>query len=100
MPKNKTALHLNDLMNIGKAMLQDLHLLNIQSIEQLAKMDPDTLYTNLEVITKKHQDPCVWDVFAAAIHEARTGQKSPWWKWTPMRKQKEALRPLCIHKKK
>ena len=87
-------------MNVGKATLQDLHLLNIQTIEQLSKANPDELYTRLEAITKKHHDPCMWDVFAAIIHEARTGQKSPWWNWTAVRKQKQITHPLCSHKKK
>lgn len=96
--KKKTT-QLSDLMNVGKATLQDLHLLNIQSIEQLALADPDDLYTKLETITQKHHDPCVWDVFGAIIHEARTGQKTRWWEWTSVRKQKVALKPLCSHSK-
>lgn len=87
-------------MNVGKATLQDLHLLNIHTVEQLAEADPDVLHAQIEAITKKHHDPCVWDVFAAIIHEARTGEKTRWWKWTPIRKQKQALQPLCIHSKK
>jgi Pathogenicity locus len=85
---------------LEKQTLQDLYLLNIQSIEQLARADPDDLYTKLEEITQKHHDPCVWDVFAAIIHEARTSQKTRWWEWTSVRKQKEILRSLCSHTKK
>src|SRR5579871_4957603 len=99
MMKKKTT-QLSDLMNVGKATLQDLYLLNIASIEQLALTNPDNLYTKLEAITKKHHDPCVWDVFAAIIHEARTGQKTRWWEWTSVRKQKVVLHPLCRHSKK
>jgi Pathogenicity locus len=84
-------------MNVGKATLQDLYLLNIQTVEQLAIANPDELYIRLETITKKHHDPCVWDVFAAIIHEARTSQKSRWWEWTPIRKQKKIS---CIHSNK
>jgi len=65
-------------MNVGKAVLYDLHLLGITSIEQLAHADPDGLYTSLEEVTGVHQDPCVWDVFAAIIHEAQTGARWPW----------------------
>jgi nucleotidyltransferase/DNA polymerase involved in DNA repair len=52
MIKKKTVAYLSDLMNVGKATLQDLYLLNIQSIEQLALADPDDLYTKLEEIHK------------------------------------------------
>ena len=97
---NKNPSQLSDLMNVGKATLQDLHLLNIQNIEQLALADPDDLYTKLEAITEKHHDPCVWDVFAAIIHEASTGEKTRWWKWTSVRKQKMVLHSLCSHRKK
>ncbi|MBA2307551.1 Mitomycin resistance protein mcrB [Candidatus Dependentiae bacterium] len=100
MMKKKISMHLSDLRNVGKATLQDLYLLNIESIEQLAVADPDVLYAKLEAITEKHHDPCVWDVFAAIIHEACTGQKSPWWEWTKIRKQKEVAGPLCAHRKK
>jgi hypothetical protein len=96
----KNGMQLSDLMNVGKAVLRDLHILNIQSVEQLAVADPDELYAKLEAITGKHHDPCMWDVFAAIIYEARTGKKSSWWEWTLVRKQKQVLHPLCIHNKK
>jgi len=95
--KKKTSSALQDLKNVGKATLQDLHLLNIANVEQLAMADPDELYTRLEAITGIHHDSCVWDVFAAIIHEARTGEKTSWWKWTPMRKEKMLSQPLCSH---
>lgn len=96
----KKTIQLSDLMNVGKATLRYLALLNIYSVEQLAVADPDTLYTELETITKRHCDPCLWDLFAAIIYEARTGQKKPWWELTPIRKQKEKSEPLCAHKEK
>ncbi len=98
--KKNSSISLSNLKNVGKATLQDLELLSIRSIEELATSDPDELYTRLETLTGKHHDPCVWDVFAAIIHEARTGQKSPWWDWTPIRKQKELIHSLCFHQKK
>lgn len=84
---------LNDLKNVGKATLADLTLLEIDSVEKLAKQDPTSLFRELEKRTKHRQDPCVWDVFAAIIHEAATGEASSWWEWTPKRKslQKNGL---------
>jgi hypothetical protein len=32
----------------------------------------------------------VWDTFAAAIHQARTGEALPWWQFTRVRKQRSA----------
>lgn len=77
---------LSDLKNVGKATLADLHLLSIHTVEELSSKDPTSLFHELERLTKKRQDPCVWDVFAAIIHEASTGEPSAWWEWTNKRK--------------
>lgn len=78
------------LKNVGKATFQDLQLLGINSIAELAKAEADELYLRLQQITKQQHDPCVWDVFAAIIHEAKTGEKQSWWHWTKIRKERQA----------
>lgn len=78
--------HLNELKNVGKATLKDLEILNILTVETLASKDPTDLFHELEKKTGKKQDPCVWDVFAAIIHEAKTGKATNWWHWTKKRK--------------
>lgn len=90
MSKNTSKIthELLSLMNVGAATYNDLQLLGIHSIEQLAQACPDELYSRLQEVTGQIQDPCVWDVFAAVIHEARTGEKQPWWKWTKIRKKR------------
>lgn len=75
-----------DLKNVGKATLQDLKLLDIHTVEKLKLQDPTFLFQELERRTHKRQDPCVWDVFAAIIHEAKTKQGTRWWEWTSYRK--------------
>ena len=75
-----------DLKNVGKATLKDLSILGINTVEELALKDPTFLFKELERRTQKRQDPCVWDVFAAIIHEAATGESSNWWDWTKQRK--------------
>ena len=79
--------NLSDLKNVGKATLADLKLLGIHSVEELAYQDATFLFQELERRTKHRQDPCVWDVFAAIIHEAVTGEASNWWEWTNKRKK-------------
>ncbi len=79
-----------NLENVGPATLKDFEVLKIHSIEQLAQADADELYVRLQKLTKTKHDPCVWDVFAAAIHEAQTGEKTKWWEWTPQRKARQA----------
>ena len=78
------------LRNIGPAMLRDLQLLGIRSVAQLARADADRLYLRLQARTGIRHDPCVWDTFAAAIHQARTGEALPWWRFTPTRKLRQA----------
>lgn len=85
LPKNE----LFSLMNVGPAIYKDLEILGIGSIQQLSKEDPDELYARLQQLTGQRHDPCVWDVFAAIIHEAKTGEKTPWWQWTSVRKRKK-----------
>lgn len=77
---------LKDLRNVGKATLQDLSLLGIKSVDDLAHQDATHLFHELERKTQHRQDPCVWDVFAAIIHEANTGEATNWWDWTEKRK--------------
>lgn len=74
------------LRNVGPATCADFDRLGISSLAQLARSDPDELYWRLETIDGKRHDPCVWDVFAAAIFEAQTGEARAWWTFTPIRK--------------
>lgn len=84
---------LSDLKNVGKATLEDLHLLGIYTVEELSTKDPTILFHELEMRSQTKQDPCVWDVFAAIIHEASGGKPTAWWEWTHKRKtlQKEGI---------
>ena len=80
---------LTSLRNVGPATLQDLHILGITTVDQLAHANSEELYERLQKLTGTKHDPCVLDVFAAIIHEARTGEKTNWWYWTPIRKKKQ-----------
>jgi hypothetical protein len=86
----KKADELLQLRNIGKAMRSDFALLGINSVAQLAKQEADKLYARIQTLTGTKHDPCVWDTFAAAIHQARTGEALPWWHFTKIRKQQQA----------
>jgi predicted flap endonuclease-1-like 5' DNA nuclease len=74
------------LRNIGPAARRDLELLGISTVAQLARQTPDRLYAKLQTITGQRHAPCVWDTFAAAIHQAKTGEALPWWSFTAVRK--------------
>jgi hypothetical protein len=84
------------LKNIGPAMRRDLELLGISRVTQPARRNPDSVFRALERKTGQRQDPCVWDTFAAAIHQARTGKARPWWHNTAERKRRQAEGSLKI----
>ncbi len=90
---HKTGKHdkseLLSLKNVGPAISEDFKKLGIHTISELAHACPDELYVCLQNITNTSHDPCVWDVFASAIHEAHTGEKHNWWEWTKVRKKRE-----------
>ena len=80
---------LSELRNIGKAMLLDFDILGIKTLQQLAKQSADELYTRLCILTGGRHDPCVHDTFAAAIHQAKTGEALDWWAFTALRKEQQ-----------
>ncbi len=86
MKKRDPAVALSDLRNVGPATLGDFRQLGIATLAQLAAADPDVLYHELARLTRTRQDPCVRDVFAATIHQARTGEALDWWHFTPERR--------------
>jgi hypothetical protein len=90
--KQKASDELSGLRNIGKAMRQDFELLGIKSVQQLSRCNADTLYAKIQSPTTTRHDPCVWDTYAAAIHQAKTGEALPWWEFTKVRKSLEAKR--------
>ena len=86
-----TARQLGDLISIGPAMLRDFDMLGIHSVAQLAKQEPQEMYERLNRKTGQRQDPCVLDVFSAAVAQARNprlpAERCQWWYWSRKRKQ-------------
>jgi hypothetical protein len=71
---------------VGPAFCRDFDLLGIETLDDLAKADPDDLYARIQKITGEKHDPCVWDVFACAIDQAKGQPAKPWWAYTKIRK--------------
>ena len=90
MPRT-SVMQLSELHNIGKAMLRDFDVLGITSVAQLAGQDADELYARIGILTGARHDPCVHDTYAAAIHQAKTGEALDWWAFTPLRKERQRL---------
>jgi hypothetical protein len=78
------------LRNVGPATLADFKVLGITTVGELAQQDADKLYLRLCEETARRHDPCVHDVFAAAIHQARTGECVDWWTYSAARKLRQA----------
>ena len=82
---------LGDLVSIGPAMLKDFDLLGIKSVAQLARQKPESLCEKLCKITGQSQDICVFDVFSAAVAQARDpnlpANQCQWWYWSRKRKK-------------
>jgi hypothetical protein len=83
---------LGDLISIGPAMLRDFEVLGIRNVAQLARENPQRMYARLNRISGQRQDPCVLDVFHAAVAQARNpglpAEKCQWWYWSRLRKQR------------
>ena len=79
-----------DLISIGQAMLRDFAQLGIRSVAQLAKQDPQKMYTRLARLTGQRVDPCVLDTFCAAVAQAGNprlpAEQCQWWYYSRKRK--------------
>lgn len=83
----KEAKKLKDIPNIGKKVAEDLRFIGIQKPEQLVNKDPLKLYDSLCEQTGKYIDPCMLDVFMAAVDFMNGAQAMPWWAYTAQRKK-------------
>jgi|WetSurMetagenome_2_1015567.scaffolds.fasta_scaffold22808_4 hypothetical protein len=87
-PDRKTVSRLEALPNIGRSMADDLRLIGIDHPKKLVGKDPFKLYDKLCKATGTRQDPCVLDVFMAAVHFMEKGDPLPWWSFTEERKKR------------
>ncbi len=85
--------NLKDLAGIGPAMLRDLNLLGIHTVEALSRRDPKRMYSDLCRLKGEVQDICCLDVFTAAVGQALNPhlpvEQSQWWFYSKRRKQSE-----------
>ncbi len=84
--KTKEIRTLTDIPNIGPAMAEDLRLLGIDQPAQLPGCDPLQMYDDLCRLSGTRQDPCVIDVFIAAVRFMEGAPARPWWHYTAERK--------------
>jgi len=83
-----------DLVSVGPKMARDFEMLGIRSVPQLARQNPARMYEKMCSLTGQRQDPCVLDVYCAAVAQARDprlpAEQRQWWYWS--RKRKAAAR--------
>ena len=76
---------LQALPSVGPSIADDLYALGVRSIDGLATMDPERLYTRHCRQKKMIVDRCVLYTFRCAVYAARTGRPKPelllWWNW-------------------
>lgn len=85
-PDRHTVDRLDALPNIGKSIAGDLVLIGITHPGQLPGKNPFDLYDQLCKKKGTRIDPCVIDVFMAAVDFMEGGSPKPWWKFTGKRK--------------
>lgn len=86
-PPANPSRRLQDLPNIGPAMIKDFTRLKIRTPEDLKMKNAYELYDELCRLTKKRHDPCVLDTFLAVIDFVNGAPKRPWWHYTAERKR-------------
>jgi hypothetical protein len=86
-PDRETVSRLDALPNIGKAMADKLHLIDIDHPNKLIGKKPFELYEALCKATGNRHDPCVIDVFMSVVHFMEGGDPLPWWSFSNERKK-------------
>ena len=90
MIKNPEARPFRALRSVGPATLEDLRLLGIADVPDLARRDPLALYDELCRIKGQKIDICCLDVFNCAVAQAKNPELSDeqrdWFWWSRQRK--------------
>ena len=82
-----SAIELEDMPNVGKAIAGDLRSLGFRVPSQLRGENPYALYDRLNALSGARHDPCVLDTFIAAIRFMNGEPARPWWHYTAERKR-------------
>lgn len=91
--RQSVARQFRDLVSVGPAIVRDFEMMGIRNVAQLAKQNPKKMYEKLCKLTGQRQDPCVLDVFEAAVAQAvnpkLSAAKCQWWYWSRIRKARD-----------
>ena len=79
--------------NVGPAIAADLRRLGVDDPSDLVGQDPGALYDRLCTADGLRHDPCVLDVFSAAIAYVNGEPARPWWEFSRERKARAVQAP-------
>ncbi|MDQ2741395.1 MAG: helix-hairpin-helix domain-containing protein [Chloroflexota bacterium] len=77
---------LQTIPSVGPAMAGDLVRLGISDVRQVGEREPAEMFETLCDLDGMRHDPCVLDVFSAAVAYARGEPARPWWEFSRERK--------------
>lgn len=86
MPRESLT-RLEQIRNVGPSLAADLRQVGVRFPADLPGKDPYALYDALCEATGEGQDPCVLDVFIAAVRFMEGAPARPWWFYTKERKR-------------
>lgn len=85
MIKAKSKTDLQNIPGVGPSIEKDLFELGINSVKDLKRKNPETLYKRLIQNRGQHIDRCVLYVFRCAVYFAENDNYDPellkWWNW-------------------
>jgi hypothetical protein len=90
-------LQFQSLDSVGPATAADLWALGYRSVAALRRARPRRMYDRMCALAGQPLDPCVEDVFRAAVAQAREPGLPPeqrnWWYWRSEREAPASTRP-------
>ena len=82
----RTIMRFQQIPNVGPATTGDFRVLDIATPQDLIGRDPYAMYDTLCARTGHRHDPCVIDVFIAAMRFMEGAPSAPWYAYTAERK--------------
>jgi hypothetical protein len=89
---SRTVERLEDIPNVGPSIAANLRYLGFSRPRDLVGRDPFEMYDEINLRTGSRHDPCLLDVFIAAVRYMEGGPQQPWWAFTTERKSVLAAR--------
>jgi hypothetical protein len=97
--KQSSIKQLMEIPGVGKSIAHDLWNIQVRSVKDLKRRDPQELYDLSNKFAGTIQDRCLLYVFRCAVYYASTSpakrknEKLKWWNWKD-KKSIKAARPL------